>query len=158
MFIFNVVSIKLKTDYFVIILSGWGCGGVSYSHNWLEIGSRSFSPHCLTPEEVIRTRTQGGKKKKMNCVSIVTQCPPVPEQKPPQHIQSAEITPAHSVGPRTHAYCTRQDMNICGACAGPAALSDLRREEIKDERLRRRGLGARGQSEEKVQCGPLPAF
>lgn len=42
--------------------------------------------------------------------------------------------------------------------AGRAALSDLRQEEIKDERSRRRGLGARGQSEEKVQCGPLPAF
>lgn len=43
-------------------------------------------------------------------------------------------------------------------CAGLAALSDLQQEEIKDERSRRRGLGARGQSEEKVQCGLLPAF
>lgn len=42
-------------------------------------------------------------------------------------------------------------------CAGLAALCDLQREEIKDERSRRRGLGARGRSEEKVQCGPLPA-
>lgn len=33
--------------------------------------------------------------------------------KPPQHIQSSEITPAPSVCPRTHACCTRQDMNIC---------------------------------------------
>lgn len=43
-------------------------------------------------------------------------------------------------------------------CAGLAAFSDLRREEIKDERSRRRGLSARGWSEEKVQCGPLAAF
>lgn len=120
-------------------------------HNWFPLIARPLK------RSYIHRRI---KEKKEQCVHSHTMstCAWI---KPPHRVQSAEITPAHSVGPRTHAYCTRQDMNICGVCArcaGLAALSDLQWEEIKEEWLRRRGIGARGRSEEKVHCQWLPPF
>lgn len=59
-------------------------------------------------------------------------------RKPPQHIQTSEITPAPSVRPRTHA-CCRKKMNLSAAPrarAGRAALWDTA-EEIKDEKEKR---------------------
>lgn len=64
-----------------------------------------------------------------------------------RHIQSTDITPAPSVCPRTHACCTRQDMNISADpqhCAGRAALSELQQEEIEDEeQANQQGLALR---------------
>lgn len=64
--------------------------------------------------------------------------------KPPQHIQSSEITPAPSVCPRTHACCTRQDMNISATlrhCAGRTALSCSRRKlKMKKRQINRAWL------------------
>lgn len=94
------------------------------------------------------------KEKKKNSVSTVTQCPPVPEQN--LHNTSSPLrlhpptrpAPAHMLTVQGRIWISV----VCVCCTGLAALSDLRQEEIKDERSRRHGLGARGPSEEKVQC------
>lgn len=90
---------------------------IVYLQNWpdmLDFSSQSSSIHSLPRPS--RGHMYMSTKKKEQCVHSHTMstCAWV---KPPQHIQSAEIAPAPLVGPRTHAYCTRQDMNICGACA-----------------------------------------
>lgn len=81
-------------------------------------------------------------------------------EKPPQRVQSAEITPAHSVGPRTHAYCTRQDMNICGVCArARAAQVELPSLIYSERKLKMSGCAAVSLAhvaEVKVRRRPRP--
>lgn len=133
---------------------------IVYLQNWpdmLDFSSQSSSIHSLPRPS--RGHMYMSTKKK-NSVSTVTQCPPVPEwnlrntSSPPRLHPPPWSAPAHMLTVRGRIWISA----VRAHCAGRATLSDLRREEIKDERSRRCGLGACGQSEEKVQCGLLPVF